>query len=204
MKVITLILSLAICYLTCFSQEKGTFKDTRDGKVYKTVKIGTQTWFAENLAYKSSNGCWTYKNNESNVSKYGYLYDWETSKAVCPADWHLPSDSEWIQLRDYLGGENIADGENVAGGKLKAKTDWRFDANGNSTNESGFNALPAGYRDGYRNNSCFGLGKSAYFWSSSPAGTEYAWHIYLLYDNGEVRRSDDSPSYGYSVRCLKD
>jgi uncharacterized protein (TIGR02145 family) len=197
MKRIILILSIAFCYLTSFSQQSDSFKDPRDGKTYKTVKIGTQWWFAENLAYKASIGCWAYNNDVNKVLKYGYLYDWETSKIVCPADWHLPSDSECIQLRNYLGGENIA------GGKLKAKTDWTYDANGNATNESGFNALPAGYRDGYRDRSCFGLGMSTAFWSSTPAGTDYAWQFYLFYDHGEMRRTDDSPTYGYSVRCIK-
>ena len=68
---------------------------------------------AENLAYEASEGCWAYDNNKNNVRKYGYIYDWETAKNVCPDGWHLPSDKEWFELTEYLGGLN------VAGGKLR-------------------------------------------------------------------------------------
>ena len=109
--------------------------DKRDGKTYKTVKIGTQEWMAENLAYKPSSGnYWAYDDDNSNVAKYGYLYDWETAKKVCPSGWHLPSDEEWTTLTDYLGGED------VAGTKMKSTSGWKEDGNG--TNESGFSALP--------------------------------------------------------------
>jgi uncharacterized protein (TIGR02145 family) len=197
MKRLILILGLAICYFTGFSQETGTFTDTRDGKVYKTVKIGTQWWMAENLAYQAGSGCWAYNNDESNVSKYGRLYNWETAKTVCPAGWHLPSDEEWTTLTDYLGGKTIA------GGKMKATTDWKYDAGGNATNESGFNALPAGYRSFY--GGAFSvLGASTYFWSSTPLESENAWDRDLDFDDGKVNRHDYYPTSGFSVRCSKD
>jgi uncharacterized protein (TIGR02145 family) len=83
----------------------GQLTDKRDGKTYKTVKIGNQVWMAENLAFKPSSGnYWAYDDDNSNVAKYGYLYDWETALDVCPAGWHLPSDKEWPVLTDYLGG----------------------------------------------------------------------------------------------------
>ena len=84
---------------------------------------------AENLAYKASSGCWAYNNDQNNVAKYGYLYNWETAKVVCPAGWHLPTNDEWTTLENYLGGEA------VAGNKLKSATGW------DGTNESGFSAF---------------------------------------------------------------
>ncbi len=198
MKKIILFLSLALCYISVFSQETGTFTDARDGKSYKTVKIGTQWWMAENLAYKpSSSNYWVYDNNSSNISKYGYLYDWETAKNVCPAGWHLPSDAEWTTLTNYLGGEK------VAGNKMKATTGWEYDADGIGTNESGFNALPAGYRDYY--DGSFGtLGGDILFWSSTPGESEGIWGRHLHYDNGYCYRDDYHRKNGFSVRCLKD
>jgi uncharacterized protein (TIGR02145 family) len=109
----------------------------------------------------------------------------------------LPSDAEWTTLTNYLGGES------VAGGKMKATTDWQYDADGNATNESGFNALPAGNRSG-NDGSFYGLGADAYFWSSLPYESEYAWYRYLGYGNGGVGRYDNSRTYGFSVRCSKD
>jgi len=183
--------------LAAFSQETGTFTDPRDGKIYKTVIIGTQTWMAENLALKSSNGSCAYNNINTNVAKYGCLYNWEAAKTACPKGWHLPSDEEWTILTDYLGGNNIA------GGKMKATTDWEFDADGISTNESGFNILPAGSCDG--GGSFKHLGSNAYFWSSSPGATEeYAMGRRLYNYNSKVNRSDYYRTDGCSVRCIKD
>jgi uncharacterized protein (TIGR02145 family) len=185
-----------ICSLSFFSKNAGTYTDTRDGKVYKTIKIGNQTWFAENLAYKANSGCWAYDNNGSNANKYGYLYNWETAKTVCPIGWHLPSDAEWTILINYLGGEN------VAGGKMKATTDWQNDAGGNATNESGFNALPAGFRS---NDGQFHyLVTGAFFWSSSPIDSENAWGVGLGCLSGKAGHGRNYRSQGFSIRCIKD
>jgi len=90
-----------------------------NGKAYKTVKIGDQEWMAENLAFRPSSGkYWSYNKSKSNVTKYGYLYDWETSQNVCPAGWHLPSDEEWTVLTDFLGGNE------KAGIKMKSTSGW--------------------------------------------------------------------------------
>ena len=188
-------MGLAICYLTSFSQEKGTFTDTRDNKVYVTVKIGNQTWFAENLVYKTVNGCWVYDNDESNAIKYGRLYNWEVAQNVCSSGWHLPSDNEWTTMIDNLGGKI------VAGGKMKATTDWEYDADGNATNESGLNVLPAGYCLS-SNISFYELGSYSGFWSSTlnVIESENAWSRCLSYNFGKVFRVYVTRTRGFSVR----
>ncbi|OQY03821.1 MAG: hypothetical protein B6I20_04280 [Bacteroidetes bacterium 4572_117] len=111
--------------------------DSRDGKQYKTVEIGNQVWMAENLAYKASSGCWAYDNDQSNVTKYGYLYNWQTAKTVCPTGWHLPTKSEFETLLNNYGNGN--DNEE----------DWK--ANYTALipgGESGFSASFGGWRYG--------------------------------------------------------
>jgi hypothetical protein len=106
MKTSMLLLLFILNYLPNAAQETGTFKDPRDGKVYKTVKIESQWIMAENLAYKSISGnFWTYDNKPNNLEKYGYMYDWETAKIIAPKGWHLPSKEEWEQFYKALGND---------------------------------------------------------------------------------------------------
>ncbi len=134
-------------YLTSFSQENSTFKDPRDGKEYKTVKIGTQTWLAENFAFKPDTGVyWKYK---SKSARYEYYYDWETANKIAPPGWHLPSEQEWDLLVAYLGKDSIIIKLLIHG-------------------SSGFNALRVGYRMSSSEDSYYGVGSHACFWSSTP------------------------------------
>ncbi len=186
-------------------QKNGYFIDLRDQHKYKVVKIGKQIWMAENLAYKANSGCWAYDNIESNVEKYGYLYNWETARKVAPQGWHLPSDEEWKELEMFLGmtredaDKSYAWRGDGVGTKLKSANGWLEDGNG--SNESGFNALPAGYR--FSDGTFDYAGAYAYFWSSSPAGSG-AWYRYLYCGYGRVNRSSSSRAGGRSVRPLKD
>jgi len=175
--------------------KEGSFTDSRDGHIYKTIKIGNQTWMAENLAYKASDGCWTYDNNENNVAKYGYLYNWETAKKICPAGWHLPSDDEWNILINFLGGDD------KAGGKLKSTNGWTS-PNTRATNESGFTALPGGYR--YPDGTFYYVGNYGSWWSSTAYDASYAWYRGLYYGNATVGRSIYGKADGFSVRCVRD
>lgn len=182
------------------SKVKGTFTDSRDGKIYKTVVIDTQTWMAENLAYKTNSGCWAYNNDSNNVKTYGYLYDWETAKTVCPAGWHLPTDTEWTTLTTFLGGES------VAGGKLKeiGTAHWTS-PNSGATNESGFSALPGGYR--YDGGTFDWVGYYGHWWSSTVDNrynTYSAWEWSLGYGVSVANSCPYSKGYAFTVRCVKD
>jgi uncharacterized protein (TIGR02145 family) len=170
-----------------------TFTDSRDGKAYRKVTIGKQTWMAENLNYAASDSkC--YGNNSSNCEKYGRLYNWPTAMSACPAGWHLPSDAEWKTLEYSVGGSK------TAGKKLKSKTGWYN--NGNGTDDVGFSALHGGY--GSSGGSFSNAGLSGGWWST----TEYdAYHtlfrgMYYYYEN--VSRHYSSKARLYSVRCVQD
>ena len=169
------------------------FTDNRDGKVYKIVTIGTQTWMAENLNYVTDNGCWWYADNPVNGFTYGRLYDWETATKVCPDGWHLPSDEEWALLEYTLGRDQ------VAGAKLKAETGWQD--NEYATNETEFSALPGGWRD---NNGGYAITNSHGFWWSDRPNGENAWHRQLYYESTILYRSLVGKTFGLSVRCIKD
>ncbi len=149
---------------------------------------------AENLAYKTSSGCWAYDNSSSNVSKYGYLYNWSTAKNICPAGYHLPSDAEWTTLTNYLGSKN------VAGTKLKSSNGWNSYGGNNS---SGFSALPGGRR--YSScGSFYFAGNYGYWWSATQHSGSITWLRTLYSGSAEVDRFDSGKSLGFSVRCLRD
>lgn len=180
----------------------GTFTDNRDGKIYKTVKIGAQTWMAENLAYKPDSGkYWAYNDDTANVQLYGYLYNWKTAKFVCPAGWHLPTMEEWEALINRLGGRK------VAAKAMKNETGWIEKSN--CTNSSGFSALPAGYR---RARQTYGGAEvEAHWWTSTPSRGKfykdmYAWRIDIDNYPGwvDIFEEETHNHCGQSVRCIKD
>lgn len=209
MKEIILTITILNFYLFSFSQETGTFTDDRDGRTYKTVKIGDQIWMAANFAYRPNKGVgkiYRYFGEDNEVAKelenykiYGVLYYYDDISRITPKGWHLPSDEEWKTLFNYLGGEK------KAGGKLKAKTGWR-EPNKKATNKSGFSAIPAGRWDNY-NYEFQGIGSWAYFWSSTQYGFSNGYTagtIVLNHNTGIVYISSDKCSNCHSVRFIKD
>jgi len=195
-----LALAAVLCAAVCafsYSQETGSYTDSRDGHEYKTIKIGDQWWMSENLAYQTSSGCLVYEGIEKYLETYGYLYIWETALQVCPDGWHLPSDAEFEKLSRFLGGEV------EAGGKLKETGTTHWDhPNTGATNSSGFSALAAGY-EGSEPYQYF-IGKQAYFWSydETVADSEIARALY--FNKGEFTRYGITRENGLSVRCIKD
>ncbi len=194
----TLLITIAILITIgiAHAQKTGTLQDNRDGIKYSTVKIGSQWWMAENLAFIGETGYYAYENDFKNAAIYGCLYDWETATKVCPTGWHLPSINEWDILINYLGGED------VAGGKMKESNSYWKSPNANATNSSGFSAKPGGYRG--HNNGYQDIGINGNWWSSTPRGI-HAWGIGVDYDVKYVSKATFSVSKcRLSVRCIKD
>ncbi|MBN2611001.1 MAG: fibrobacter succinogenes major paralogous domain-containing protein [Bacteroidales bacterium] len=198
------VIILFTCYVSCEKVsdnelKKGILVDTRDNKRYKTIKIDEQIWMAENLNYYSDSGSWAYNDSNHYSDIYGRLYNWETACKVCPEGWHLPTEKEWTILSDYNGGQSFA-GINL---KIENAIYWYFSQGIINTNESGFSALPAGYRTA--DGEFYEIGRYTGYWSSSPSsGTDLAWcrRLSAIHNNFGVESEDINS--GRSVRCLKD
>lgn len=191
-----------------------------DGNTYKTIMLGDLEWMAENLNTSryangdlipnvvdnsewadQTEGAWCYYDNDVQYAcPYGKLYNWFVTldeRNVCPTGWHVPTDEEWTELTDYLGGES------VAGGKMKSSgTEFWVSPNAGATNESGFSGLPGGARSFIGHFTDFG--SFAYWWSSTEIFDYNAWTKLLYYNNDIVYRSSHNKGNGFSVRCLRD
>jgi uncharacterized protein (TIGR02145 family) len=192
-----------------------------EGNIYNTVKIGNQLWMAENLkTTKYLNGDiiettspvskditsesipkyqWSYGGNESNVSAYGRLYTWYAVtdiRKICPSGWHVPSISDWITLTTFLGGESIA------GDKLKEAGSVHWYSNNNATNETGFTALPGGYR--YNTGPFGGVTLWGIWWTNSQSAANTANVVEMNDQNSNSQNTEKNMNHGFSVRCIKD
>ena len=173
----------------------GTFTDPRDGQTYKTVRIGSQTWMAQNLNYKTDNSWW-YNNDPNYGSIYGRLYTWDASQTACPSGWHLPRKNEWETLFNVLGGESSA------GGKMKetGTAHWSYPNTG-ASDSVGFKALPGGIES---NDKFYYLGDWGTWWSSTSGSYQtQAFSIQLVKDSKGASTGASQKTYGYSVRCVK-
>jgi len=168
----------------------------------------TSTWNA--LTYTDKAYCY-YLNSSSNGEIYGALYTWAAAmngagssssnpsgiQGVCPSGWHLPSDAEWTELTDYLGGASDA------GGQLKEAgyTHWAFPNTG-ATNESGFTALPGGHRS--NGGEFYELGEGAFFLITTERDSSTIWSRIMRYSYSAVTLGSSYKDNGFSVRCVKD
>ena len=180
--------------------------DSRDGQVYKIIKIGQQIWMAQNLNYADSvrtptlaGNSWCYKDKVENCALLGRFYNWEGAQEVCPEGWHLPTSGEWKTLEGKFGGNT------VAGKYLRARLGWRFR---NGADEYGFSAIPTGGRFAEElNDSTAGylyLGHEAFFWSSSTMDEKMAFRMNISYSSDYSHIGMYNKFFGHSVRCLKD
>jgi uncharacterized protein (TIGR02145 family) len=187
-----------------------------DGNVYKTVKIGTRLWMAENLKsthYSNgelipdikdpkqwdllTNGARCDLNNDPVCTKaFGLLYNWYTTvdvRNVCPAGWHVPSESEWVAMISFLAGENDA----------SVKTSGNLSPDQIKVNEIMFKVLPEGFRGYDGEFSGIGYGGGGW-WSSTSVSHETAYFHNVNYNTASKNRMEGRKKYGYNIRCIKD
>ena len=204
----------------------GELTDARDGRVYKTVKLGSQEWMAENLNY-AAEGSLCYENDEKNCEKYGRLYNWEIAldtsnrgcgdnfsgcrlrsdfhprEGICPDGWHVPEHAEWDTLFAYADAHG--EGES-AGDALQAYYRDDYLEKTYSTDRFGFNVLPAGVFNGKEFS---GLGTSSEFWTASIETTDWLSYISITPSTIHFVKGSGSNvymthiSHAVSVRCVK-
>jgi uncharacterized protein (TIGR02145 family) len=215
----------------CFSIIHAQVKPKIKPVVFKSVNIGKQTWMVKNLdlaTYRNgdpipkvtdktawaalSTGAYCYFENDSATyaATYGKIYNSyavNDPRGLAPKGWHVPSDTDWTRLSDFLGGEK------VAGGKMKEAdtTHWRAPNRGGeispfkyfgATNSSGFTGLPGGYRNYFGNyeNAIY----TGYWWSSTDKSKAVAWNRILDFLYGDLKKASFNKVSGMSVRCIKD
>jgi uncharacterized protein (TIGR02145 family) len=188
MKKINVVLFLFIIAFFACSKERGEDIETPPEKKpdtpYKTVKMDSQIWFAENSNEKPSSGnSWCYGNYPPNCDKYGKLYDWTAANSACPSGWKLPSKDDYDKLLDYV--ENGKDGT-FAGTALK--------------NEKGWNAIFGGYKS--EESGFVSLDEQAFLWSSTESGSSDAYYRSIKKDSQYLQSGPDKKTKGYSVRCI--
>ena len=204
----------------------GELTDVRDGRVYKTVKLGSQEWMAENLNY-AAEGSLCYENDEKNCEKYGRLYNWEVAldtsnrgcgdnfsgcrlrsdfhprEGICPDGWHVPEHAEWDTLFAYADAHG--EGESAADA-LQAYYRDDYLEKTYSSDRFGFNVVPAGVFNG---NEFSGLGTSTEFWTASIETTDWLSYISITPSTIHFVKGFGSNvymthiSHAVSVRCVK-
>ena len=188
--------------------------DARDGKQYKTVTIGGQTWMAENLnvgtridgttdaSHNATIEKYCYNDSESNCDTEGGLYSWDEMMAysttdgaqgICPDGWHIPTDAEWYTLENYV--DSTINDPNATGSRgTDGGSKLRF---GGIT---GFEALLAGYRVG-GDGSFSNRGSWTFFWGGEKDSSN-GWRREIG-SNATIYREALPKTYGSSVRCIK-
>jgi len=192
-----------------------------DGNVYKTIKIGNQTWMAENLRttrYRNGDaipnvtdttewastkaGAYCNYNNTNSldtIATYGRLYNWYAvadERQLAPKGWRVANIQDWDILIEYLGGDS------VAGDKMKEIGSTHWIGPNESDNSSGFTAQPSGWR--YLSNNCDNLGFYCDLWTSSEYNFVAAGFLYLFSWDSKVYKGINFKNNGYSVRCIKE
>lgn len=227
-KAIIIFSAFALCLTSCVEDAPdeelviwGSYTDPRDGRVYSTITVANQTWFAKNLSYDGdftaisgiadlawagiwNNGnpteeaAWTTVNGQLATleTRTGKLYNWYcvNSGQLCPEGWHVPSLEEWQQFIDNFGGNTIA------GSHMKAKPSWASIPSGD--NSSGFTAHAAGIKDSLGHYD--GYPFYSMWWTTEENDNYYAMARSMTYNSSAVGLQPVNKTFGLSCRCVKD
>jgi uncharacterized protein (TIGR02145 family) len=218
---VLILMTFVILSAGCTKEEKLQDPVTDvEGNIYKTVKIGSQVWMAENLRTTKYNDgieitlttgsgqwndlsnagfCW-YDNNESSFKElYGALYNGYAvvTGKLCPDGWHIPEKQEWTVLSEFLG-DSVK-----AGGKMKeaGTANWKVPNKG-ADNSSGYTAVAAGIR--YFEGTFSSNQSYSCLWAVTEASPEELWCVSLYFADSNLSFNHRSKKYGFSVRCIKD
>ena len=200
----------------------GTMQDN-EGISYKTIEIGNQVWMAENLRSTqfrngetitevTTNSEWvgltsaaysTYDNTTDldEQATNGMLYNWlvvSDSREIAPAGWRVPTEQDWINLANAIGGVNSA-----AGALKEAGVEHWASPNAGANNSTGFTAQPAGRRE-YTDGSFINAGFNAFWWTSTAYNPDYSWYFQMNYDGANLLQANFHKQYGFSIRLVKD
>ena len=218
-KTVFILIVTAVIGFTLVSWNSSKSSNYEETYSIRVVEIGNQIWMLENLnvdrfrngdripqartreewerASRNEQPAWCYYDNDpENGGEFGKLYNWyavNDPRGLAPRGWKIPSNADWRRLSSNLGGDQIA------GHQMKSRSGW--DENGNGTNTSGFAGVPGGYR--YPNGQYSGIGKFAFFWSSTETDTRFASSRFLDYRGRRLRSYDHRKDHALSVRCIK-
>jgi uncharacterized protein (TIGR02145 family) len=191
-----------------------------EGNIYKTVRIGSQIWMGENLKTTKLNdgtaiplvtgsAAWTnltspgytmYNGQDTSYKKkYGLLYNGYSCSVnnICPTGWHIPNNEDFNKLKETLG-DSIS-----AGGKLKETGILKWKSpNSGASNNSGFQAVPSGFR--YFDGSYAAFSLFTAFWVQEEPDIDSKNYFSLSYNDSKIKYGQVSKNFGFSVRCIKD
>lgn len=210
----------------------GILVDKRDGKVYRTVKIGTQTWMAQNLDYTDGTiMSYCYDNDAANCKKYGRLYYWAQANALqhsyntqraakatapadsiirypnrglCPEGWHVPDSTEWNKLNDWIAASNKInyDDEGVGMSVKSASEQAAFSAA--ETRGTDRYGFSAAPTGRLADGVFTDIAYWGLWWSSSESSDKYVHGRNICYNHDELGKINARKLDTRAVRCVMD
>ena len=192
---ITMICFLFILPFTLNAQQEGTFRDSRDNRVYQLIKIGKKIWMAENLKFNAKSGSWVYNNDSINLETFGRLYDWNTASSACPQGWNLPTELDFTSLMNTYGGKDAAGGKLQENDTTNLKITKKMTASGKT-----LSTVLGGVR--HSDGTYTGIGLWGGFWSAASTN-DGAKNYLFAHGNKSIVISTNDKASGFSVRCIK-